>query len=186
MKRLSISLGALVLIATIPFVGSTPVMASLQQAGQTIAQAVRRPQVRLNLSAEKQVVRVDAKGQRQISWEALSGSAVVHPSDVLRYTIRGANAGNEAARNLVFTQPIPQQTTYVLESATSASGAGLTYSIDNGKTFVEKPMIKVTLPNGRIEERPAPAEAYTHVRWNFREAVNPAAAINASYQVRVR
>jgi hypothetical protein len=58
--------------------------------------------------------------------------------------------------------------------------------VPNGKTFVEKPIVQVKLPDGKVEMRPAPAEAYTHVRWNFGSSVNPKTMMAASYQVRVQ
>jgi hypothetical protein len=59
-------------------------------------------------------------------------------------------------------------------------------SIDNGKHFVAKPMIRVKLANGKVETQPAPANMYTHVRWKFEQPISPKTALNAAYQVRVK
>lgn len=64
--------------------------------------------------------------------------------------------------------------------------AKIIYSIDNGKSFGEKPLVQVKLPNGKIVTRPAPAALYTHVRWKFGQAISPKVDVNATYQVRVR
>lgn len=179
-KRLSIGVVAGAVITVLPFV-SQPVMASLQQAGETIAQAMQRPQVKLVLSAEKQVFKAD-----QTEWQMLKGNVTVRPGDVLRYTVTGANSGQAAAKQLVVTQPIPQQMVYRLDTASNPQDANVSYSIDGGKTFTAKPMVEVTLPNGRKQMQPAPAKSYTHVRWQFQNNLNPEATLTASYEVEVR
>jgi hypothetical protein len=101
--------------------------------------------------------------------------------------VNGANNGSRPATNLIVTQPIPKQTAYVLNSSsTIKSTATVTYSIDNGKTFVAKPTVQVKLANGKVETRPAPAEVYTHVRWKFTDAIAAKSTIGAAYQVRVK
>ncbi len=186
MKRLSVILGAVVLIAAVPLIGGSPVLASLQQAGESIVQSIRRPQVKLNLTAEKQLVEIDKAGKQKVTWQSLAGKAVVQPGDVLRYTVSSQNAGDVPAKNLALTQPIPSPMTYVLGSATNNNGAKTTYSIDNGNSFVENPTIEVKLPDGKVETQPAPAEAYTHIRWSFDQSLDPAAGVKAAYEVKVR
>jgi uncharacterized repeat protein (TIGR01451 family) len=186
MKRWSIALGAVAVVAATPFLTSAPVMASLQKAGEAIAQTLRRPEVKLNLSAEKQVVEKDVAGRTVTQWQPLQGKVSVYPGDVLRYTVAGQNKGETAAKKLAITQPIPKQMTYVLGSTTNTGNAKTVYSIDNGKNFVSQPTVQVTLPNGKVEERPAPAEAYTHVQWQFDNSLNPNADVKAAYQAKVR
>ena len=186
MKRWSLGLGAVALLAAAPFLASAPVMASLQKAGETIAETLRRPDVKLQLAAEKQVVEQDLAGQTKTSWKPLEGKVTVQPGDVLRYTVAGHNAGKSGAKNLAITQPIPQAMAYVLGSATNDNRAQTIYSIDNGKSFVENPTVQVTLADGTVATRPAPAEAYTHVRWQFTNAVNPDTTVQANYQAKVR
>lgn len=188
MKRSYIAgFGAIALMTAIPFVGEMPVLANLRQAGEAIAQNIQRqPQVALSLGAEKKIIR-NQQGKQQVSWQTLQGNVTVQPGDMLRYIVTGKNNSDRPVNNLVFTQPIPKQTTYVLNSVTVKNNtAKVTYSIDNGKSFVEKPLVQVKLPNGKIVTRPAPAELYTHVRWKFGQAISPKADVNATYQVRVR
>jgi uncharacterized repeat protein (TIGR01451 family) len=186
MNRWSMGLGLAAIMTAAPFLASAPVMASLQQAGEAIAQTLRRPDVKLNLTAEQQVVEKDLAGETKTSWKDLSGKVTVHPGDVLRYTVTGQNAGESAAKKLSVTQPIPKQMAYVMDSTSHSGSAKTVYSIDNGQHFVDQPMIAVTLPNGQVEEQPAPAEAYTHVRWQFDNTLNPNAGVKASYQAKVR
>ncbi|MGD1904915.1 MAG: hypothetical protein ACFB0C_02850, partial [Leptolyngbyaceae cyanobacterium] len=165
MKRWFIGLGALALVGSAPFIG-TPVLAQIQEITESIVESIRRPEVKLTLTAEKQIIEATAGEEPQVTWQALEGQAQVAPGDVLRYTIDGANSGDVEAENLVLTQPVPAEMTYILDSATPATGAELVYSIAGGETFVAEPMVEVTLPDGTVEQQPAPAEAYTHVRWD--------------------
>ncbi len=190
MKKLNkkvIGLGVLGFIAaTVPFVNSSPVMATLQQAGEAIVQAIQGPQVRLNLTVDKQTVEVSAEGQEQIVWVDLGTEATVLPGDTLRYTVASENLGDKSAKDLAVTQPISPEMIYVLGSATTSNEAEITYSIDGGETFVMNPMVEVTLEDGTVEEVPAPAEAYTNVRWQFGEELNPETNTAVAYEVTVR
>lgn len=185
MKRWFIGLGALALVGAAPLFG-TPVLAQIQDITESIIETIRRPEVKLTLTAEKQVTQATTGEAPQITWETLEGQAQVAPGDVLRYTIDGANSGDVEAENLVLNQAIPAQTTYVLSSATPADGAELIYSIDGGETFVAEPMVEVTLADGRIEQQPAPAEAYTHVRWDFGDTLVEADTVQVAYEVQVK
>ncbi|KST70480.1 hypothetical protein BC008_45125 [Mastigocoleus testarum BC008] len=190
MKHGSIAgLGALALIASISFSGQIPVVANLFSGESAIAQnSIEKGQVQLNLQVEKKVIKTTANGERKVSWETLKGKAQVQPGDVLRYRVNGGNNGDKAVKNLAINQPIPEGMEYVLKSATveQNKGAKITYSIDGGKTFVENPTVKVKLENGEVETRPAPAEAYTHARWNFGESVGAKSSVEGSVQVTVK
>lgn len=184
-RQLLLGLSLLGIASAVPALGSTPVVANLQQAGTSIVQNILQPKVKLTLGAEKKVVTSDAQGKQLVSWQPLKGSVAVQPGDVLRYTVASANAGDKPAKNLVVTQPIPKQTTYILASA-QGNGAAMTFSIDGGKSFVEKPMVKVKLADGKEVLKPAPAEAYTHARWDYSNSLSPMKTVKATYEVAVK
>ncbi len=182
-----IGLGAAAVLATAPFVGSMPVLASLQEFGTNLAAAVQqKPKVALNLVGEKQQIKKDAQGQDVITWQAVGEKVSVQPGDVLRFTLNSKNEGDRPAANLVLTQPIPKGTQYVLNTAIANIPAQTTYSIDGGRSFVANPTVAVTLPDGKVETRPAPASAYTHVRWTVSQPLAALAATQVAYQVAVR
>lgn len=188
MKRVSIAgIGAIALIAAIPFAGNIPGLTALNHVGEAIAQTVNPAKVALRLMADKQVVQ-NEQGRQQVSWQQLQGSVQVLPGDVIRYRVQGENSSDRPARNLTINQAVPQRTTYLLNSATVVpnNGVNIVYSIDGGKSFVEKPTVQVKLPNGKLETRPAPAEAYTNIRWKFTQPVAANSKVNATYQVKVR
>lgn len=183
--RLSIGLGVVAVAVAIPFASGTPVFANLQKAGEALVQAILQPQVKLVLSVEKQVVTTNAEGEPDIAWATLEGEATVRPGDVLRYTLVSENAGDKPASELKINQPIPHQTTFVLDSART-NGAKLTYSIDGGQTYSETPMLEVTQPDGTVAMEPAPAEVYTHIQWDYSESLKPMASVQAVYEVAVQ
>jgi uncharacterized repeat protein (TIGR01451 family) len=181
MKRSYIAgIGALVVLGAIPFATQLPGVANLQVNNLIAQNTQNKPKVQLSLSADKKVVQ-----NNQPSWQALQGSVTVYPGDVIRYNLVGENQGAAPAKNLVFTQPIPKGTVYIINSATNNT-TKVSFSIDGGKTFVANPTIQVKLANGKVETRPAPAELYSFVRWDVKQAVNPQSKVKVSYQVKVR
>jgi uncharacterized repeat protein (TIGR01451 family) len=185
-RKFVFGLGMAALVATAPFVSNTPVFASLVEAGSAIAQRITRPEVKLEMGVEKQITTVDAEGKSTVTWQKLEGEAAVQPGDTLRYAVASSNSGEISAENLVITQPIAAQMKFVIGSEKGNEAASATYSIDNGATFVTEPMVEVTLPDGTVEMKPAPAEAYTHVKWTFNQALETSETINVSHEVTVK
>ncbi len=185
-RKFMFGLGLAAMVATAPFAMSTPVFASLQEAGSAIAQKLMRPDVKLEMGVEKQATVIDENGQEKAEWQSLEGEATVQPGDILRYVVASVNAGDVDADNLVITQPVPAEMTYVIGSEKGNDAADVTYSIDNGATYVAEPMVEVTLPDGTVEMQPAPAEAYTHLKWTFSEALNAEEVISVSNEVTVK
>jgi uncharacterized repeat protein (TIGR01451 family) len=163
--------GAIALAAPL---NQIPVIGQAFDAAVAIAQKAQRPDVKLNLIAER---------RNGDSWQGGSLNDA-RPGDVLRYSLKGKNQGNRAATNFSLTQPVPKGTVYVAKSATG--NAAVLYSIDGGKNYSAQPMIQVKRADGTTESRPAPTESYTHVRWKFQNAIEPGADTVVSYQVRVR
>ena len=185
MKRLSLISGAVVGVMGLPLLLGSPVMANLQQAGSTLLAALQGADVQLNLVAEKKGVSINAEGEEVVTWTDLGSTARVVPGDTVRYSISGENIGNQNADNLVISQDIPEGTVYVLASAQTANNAMVTYSIDDGQTFVANPTIKVQQPDGTLLEEPAPASMYTDVKWEFSDSLTPELGVEASYEVQV-
>jgi uncharacterized repeat protein (TIGR01451 family) len=187
MKRLSFAgLGAIALIVTVPFVSQVPGVANIWHSTSAVAQNVQtKGQIQLRLEAEKQVVAQDQQGKQSKTWQPLKGQAVVQPGDVLRYTLNGENKSDRSVSNLTLNQPIPKGMVYVLKSTNATNNAKITYSIDGGRSFVENPTVKVTLPNGKVETKPAPAITYTHIRLQI-PSIAAKTTVKATYQTQVR
>ncbi|WP_339374407.1 hypothetical protein [Picosynechococcus sp. PCC 8807] len=145
----------------------------------------------VELAGHLRVIEKNWRGEQKVAWRSLEGGFMrpaprVKPGDTIRYTVSGNNRTEQPISGLVLTDDLPANTVYVMGSAASVGGATITYSIDGGKTYSANPTIRVTLPDGRVETRPAPAERYTHVRWTFQNAVPARASVNGQYQVRVQ
>lgn len=174
------------LVVSVLPINGLPAIAQIFNASSTIAQTVlRQPKVKLNLVADQKVIKKDVQGKEVVGWQPMDGKVKAKSGDVFRFTVTGKNEGIREAKNFVITQPIPRGTVYELNTATVAQGITVTYSIDQEKTYVVRPIVKVTLPTGTVE-RPAPAEAYTHIRWSIAQDLLPNAMVNAAYQVKVR
>jgi uncharacterized repeat protein (TIGR01451 family) len=188
MKRSYVfGLGAVAFIAIAPVVAQVPAAKNFFQSGVNAQNIQKQQQVKLQLDAEKQVVAQDQQGKKTKIWQPLKGQATVQPGDVLRYTISGENFSDKQVKNLIINQPIPLGMEFVL-SSTSAdvkSNSKITYSIDGGRSFVENPTVQVTLANGKVETKPAPASAYTHLRMKV-SLVEAKTIVKGSYQVKVK
>lgn len=183
MNRLfTAALATVALMAPVSFNG-----AAFARDGALAQSAQTKPQVQLALAAEKKIIQRDQKGKEQVTWQALGSSkAIVQAGDTIRYTVTGKNTSDKPASNLAITEPMPKGTVYVLNSSNTEGAAKVAYSIDGAKSFTDKPMVQVSLPNGKVESKPAPAEAYTNVRWNFAKNLAPKTAVKAVYEVKVR
>ena len=180
-----LSVAAFGLVVTLPLLDNLPATAELSQPIELIAQAAGEPQIILNLAVAKKAVKATVEGKEQVQWQELEDGVAVAPGDVLRYTISGQNTGKTPASDLEVTQPIPDLMVYKLDSAASKEPAKITYSVDRGETFVANPTIQITQEDGTVIERPAPAEAYTHIRWNF-ASVTPETGAKATFKVQVQ
>ncbi len=187
MKRSYIAgLGIVALIVAVPFVSQMPGMANLMSSAVNAQDIQKQPLIQLRLDAEKQVTTQDQKGKQSKIWQPLKGQVTVQPGDVLRYSVSGVNTSDRAVKNLVVNQPIPAGMVYKLKSASVNSDAKISYSINGGKSFVENPTIEATLPNGKVKTLPAPATAYTHIRWKFDQSIAAKTTVKGIYEVQVR
>jgi uncharacterized repeat protein (TIGR01451 family) len=124
-----------------------------------------------------------AGNEQHQAWVAKGGAASdVLPGDVIRYSLQFTNTQEQAVRNVVFSNPVPQGLRYVLESATAdVPNVAITFSIDGGKTYSAQPMIEV-VDNGERRNVPAPAAMYTHVRWTVDGWIQPGGQVTAEFR----
>jgi uncharacterized repeat protein (TIGR01451 family) len=115
------------------------------------------------------------------------GSAAnVLPGDTVRYSLLFTNVSAGAVHGIVLDNPIPKGLQYQAGSAKADRGdVAVLFSIDGGSTYSASPMIDVDV-DGKREQRPAPADRYTHVRWTVRGEVPRGAQIHAEYDVQAK
>lgn len=115
--------------------------------------------------------------------DANSGSTV--PGDVIEYQLTFTNITDGAVSDVVLNDPVPQGLVFVLGSVTaSREDVRVEYSIDGGSNWSAQPTVQVQ-EAGQTVTRPAPADAYTHVRWIITGEVNQGAQVNARFRARV-
>ena len=117
------------------------------QGHLSVQTVVQKEQVTMNEDGEQQVTLVPAE--------------TVVPGESVVYTITFTNISDDAAGNVVITNPIADSLTYVDGSA-FGPGAEVQFSVDNGKTFADRGALTVT-EEGIV--RAASAEDFTHIRW---------------------
>lgn len=121
---------------------------------------------------EKEVA--DASGNK--STQLVPADKVV-PGTEVTYQLVASNICQKAADNVTFDNPVPVHMGYVASSATGA-GSDISYSLD-GKTFGKPADLTVT-ENGAT--RPARAAEYKHIRWAFKQPLQPGATATATFR----
>jgi uncharacterized repeat protein (TIGR01451 family) len=135
-----------------------------------------RPEVKVQLSAMV---------ERNSALAPLEKAAAVKPGEILDWTIASENTGNAAALAYKAVGHIPHGTEFVAGSA-KADGAKAVYSIDNGKSFSDKPMIDEKQPDGSVKHVAAPIAMYTDIRYEWSDPLVQNGKLSASYKVRVK
>ena len=145
--------------------------------------AVDGPRVAVDIAVEREVTKTDADG-RQTSYREPVDTAF--PGDVLVYTLRAENTGDGPALNTRLEDPIPQGTVLIPDSVL-LDGAEVLASLDDGSTWQPFPVrIDHAREDGTREKVPAPAEAYTNLRWVLAGNIDPGQRREVSFKVRIQ
>ena len=117
---------------------------------------------------EKRILVTDETGAET---ESFVPADMVAPGDTVRYVLAYENDGAEAAEAVVLTMPVPDETDF-LEGSVMSGGARISYSYDEGLSFIDAPA-------------PAEGENPTHVRWTFEDPIPGAATGAVSFQAKL-
>jgi uncharacterized repeat protein (TIGR01451 family) len=147
-----------------------------------VSGAQQEPKLDLKTSVDKEVkVQKNGKG----ATERIPAEKT-DPGDILVYTIAYQNAGTVAAVDAAIVDPIPRGVVY-LQGTAEGSDAEITCSIDNSRTWHRPPvMMPVKKPDGSLENKPAPMERYTHIRWVIKKPVQPGQSGRVSFKATVK
>ena len=126
------------------------------------ATAWAKPEITLSVTSEKEIVVMD-QGKKNVKRVT---AKEVEPGQVLIFTLRYSNKGDEAATNVVFDNPIPKETIYKIGSA-AGSGSNITFSINGGKDYKKPTLLtyEVKGSDGKTVKKKASPDQYTNVRW---------------------
>ena len=123
-----------------------------------LALAQEKGHLNVKTVVQKEEITVSESGERETR---LVAPDTVVPGDSVIYTITFANISDESAENVVITNPVPENLTYI-EGSAFGPGTVIEFSVDGGQSYGAGD--KLTVPdNGG--SRAAKAEDYTHLRW---------------------
>jgi uncharacterized repeat protein (TIGR01451 family) len=159
---------------------------SLLVLGSAVAFAQQR--FMLRSAAGRPVLKVTLSGAVERDGErlAVDKAGTVKSGEVLDWTIVSENEGTAAAHEYSTTGVIPAGTQFVAGSATADGSTTVSYSIDNGKSFTNQPMVNERQADGSNKKVAAPVSMYTNVRYTWADPIAQGAKVNAAYQVRLR
>ena len=114
---------------------------------------------------QKEEVVVNENGESENRLVAVES---VIPGERVFYTITFTNVGDDPAENVVITNPIATELTYV-EGSAFGPGMDVQFSVDGGATFAVAAELTV-IENG--ETRAAGPADFTHIRWVMQGELN--------------
>jgi uncharacterized repeat protein (TIGR01451 family) len=123
--------------------------------------------------------------ERQNGRIPVEEAATVKSGEVMDWTITSSNEGTAPARDYKAVGVIPSGTLMVAGSVTADGPVAITYSIDRGKTFHERPTVEEKQADGSVKKVPAPISMYTQIRYEWADPLEQGAKRNASYKVRL-
>ena len=135
--------------------------------------------VRLVTSVDKVERASNARGEPE---RRLVAAERVTRGDELQYSITFINQSDETvdAGSIVITNPIPDNTIYVDDSAYGA-GTDIVFSADAGESW-GAPGLLTTSSGGGAAPR-ADAADYTHIRWTYQSPLEPGQQGSVSFRV---
>lgn len=137
-------------------------------AAQAVAQANKANCIDLKTTTEVEKEVVNDKGEKT---KVLAPAATVIPGTEVVLTVTARNTCQQPSDKVVISNPVPEHMTLVPGSAIGA-GSDISYSID-GKVFGS--IDKLSVSEGGAT-RPARAEDIKHIRWEFRNSLQPGAS----------
>lgn len=145
------------------------------------AWATAKPDLRVEVRVERELRQLGMDGVEHV---VLEPATDVRPGDLLVCTVQYRNSGDAPAVNAAVTQPVPEGTVLVPNSALGAR-ATVEYSLD-GKSFGKWPQVIRADASGRSETVDAPPAAVRQVRFVWREPVPVGGSSSASFKVVVQ
>jgi uncharacterized repeat protein (TIGR01451 family) len=142
--------------------------------------SIPKTPVTITSQVNELVQQVDADGQARLV--AVKPDRIV-PGDRVLYTTHIANHGAQASDNIVITNPIPEHVRY-LGGTAQGENFTIVYSIDGGNNWGQPEQLQVRAADGQV--RQAKPDEYTHIRWQYRAALQPAETQQISYQAQLK
>jgi len=139
-----------------------------------MAQAPAEGCIALKSTAEVEQEVVNEKGEKS---KKLVPAGKVVPGVEVVWTVTANNVCKQPSEKVTINNPIPAHMSYVANSATGP-GSDISYSLD-GKSFAADGQLTVS-ENGVT--RKARADEYKHIRWEFKNSLQPGASAFARFR----
>ena len=136
--------------------------------------------VKLKSEVLKEMEAVDETGTTVVRLVPVTNAI---PGELLIFTISYTNEGDDEARDIVLTNPVPENMLYEGKSA-AGEGSRISYSVDGGVTYGAPDSLSVTGDDGK--KRQAVPSDYTHVRWQLIDPVPPGGSGTVSFKASVK
>jgi uncharacterized repeat protein (TIGR01451 family) len=147
----------------------TPSMAQQPKAGCIVVKQV----------AEIEQEVVNEKGERV---KRLAPATKVVPGSEVVWTVTASNVCDKPAEKVAVDNPVPKHMQYVADTA-MGPGTEISYSLD-GKQYAAPDSLTVREADGT--SRAARADEYSHIRWVFKNPLQPGAVAFARFRAVVR
>lgn len=144
-----------------------------------LAPSLAFAQVELSTDMFKVVEVQKDNGTSKIEW--INPENIV-PGNKVGYRITVNNKGSEPAADIVLNNPVPENTTYVADSA-RGSNSKIEFSVDGGKQYAKPAQLFITKDGKKL---PATAKDYTHVRWTLLSPLKAGDKSSVQYVVQVK
>lgn len=131
---------------------------------QDPAQQAPKGHLQVQTVVQKEEVVVGDNGEEQVK---LVDAKTVIPGDEVIYTVTFRNISDNAAENVVITNPIAANLEYVDGSA-FGPGSDIVFSVDGGTVFDDANELLVA--DGGVMRR-AEAKDFTHIRWQMQNDI---------------
>ena len=138
------------------------ILISMLSSGVVLAQ--EQSTLDVTTTVQKELVEMNADGE---TTTRLVPAETVVPGERVIYTTTFRNLGEDAADNVVITNPLSESLAYVDGSA-FGPGMTLEFSVDGGVSFGAADALVVEDEDG---ERTARGEDYTHLRWTLNSSL---------------
>ena len=148
------------------------VMAACSVSSQAFAQDQGCIVLKSVAEVEKEVV--NAKGEKSTT---LVPAATAVPGVEVIWTITANNICKQPSDKVTINNAVPEHMAYVANSAVGP-GSDITYSVD-GKTFGTASQLIVKADGA---ERQARSDEYRHIRWVFKNSLQPGAQAFARFR----
>ncbi len=143
------------------------------------AQDPAKGHLQVQTVVQKEEVIVGENGEEKI---LLVDAKTVIPGDEVIYTVTFRNISNDAAENVVITNPIAADLEYVDGSA-FGPGSEIVFSVDGGTVFAAASELSVSEDG---VARPAEARDFTHIRWQMQNEIPAGSQGVARFRARLQ